>query len=158
MRSTIRYAMAFLGITAVTLGPVSARDDGYNLPVVYLGKMGHPARTENVITQTNLGYMYETGVGTPQNYQLAATWYHRAAQQGFARAQYFLGMLYDKGKGVPLDYVEAHKWLILAAARATTGDRDYFVRIRNAIGSKLSTLERYEAQRRASEWVAMLER
>lgn len=108
--------------------------------------------------QTRLGYMYETGRGVPQDYERAAAWYYRAAQQGNVRAQHLLGMLYDKGQGVAIDHVEAHKWLNLAASRANGGDRDYFVRIRNAVASKLTRDHIYEAQRRAREWRAMRER
>jgi TPR repeat protein len=102
--------------------------------------------------QAVLGYMYETGRGVPQDYHLAAFWYRLAAEQGNVRAQHLLGLLYDRGQGVPLDYVEAHKWLNLAAARAHSGDRDYFVRIRNAVASKLTRGQIYEAQRRARVW------
>jgi TPR repeat protein len=63
-----------------------------------------------------------------------------------------LGLLYDRGQGVPLDYVEAHKWLNLAAARAGRDDRDYYVRMRNAVASKLTRAQIYEAQRRARDW------
>jgi hypothetical protein len=96
--------------------------------------------------------MYETGRGVPQDYHLAAFWYRQAAEQGNVRAQHLLGLLYDRGQGVPLDYVEAHKWLNLAAARASSGDRDYFVRIRNAVASKLTRFQIYDAQRRARVW------
>jgi TPR repeat protein len=106
----------------------------------------------NARYQTALGYMYETGQNFPQDYYLAALWYRRAAEKGDVRAQHLLGLLYDRGQGVPLNYVEAHKWLNLAAARAASGDRDYFVRIRNAVASKLTRAEIYEAQRRAREW------
>ena len=102
--------------------------------------------------QAILGYMYEIGRGVPQDYRLAAFWYRQAAERGNVRAQHLLGLLYDRGQGVPLDYVEAHKWLNLAAARAASGDRDYFVRIRNAVASKLSRDQTYEAQRRARVW------
>jgi uncharacterized protein len=107
---------------------------------------------------TYLGYMYETGNGVPQDYHLAAKWYRVAAEQGEIRAQHLLGLLYDRGQGVPLDYVEAHKWLNLAAARADLRDRDYFLRIRNAVASKLTRNQLYDAQRRAREWVWVRER
>ena len=96
--------------------------------------------------------MYETGRNFPQDYQLAAYWYRCAADQGNVHAQYLLGLLYDRGQGVPLNYVEAHKWLNLAAARAGSGDRDYFVRIRNAVASKLTRAQIYESQQRSREW------
>jgi TPR repeat protein len=102
--------------------------------------------------QTYLGYMYETGRGVPQDYHLAAYWYRLAAEQGDIRAQHLLGLLYDRGQGVPLDYVEAHKWLNLSAARAGRADRDYYVRMRNAVASKLTRAQIYEAQRRARDW------
>jgi TPR repeat protein len=102
--------------------------------------------------QTYLGYMYETGRGVPQDYHLAAYWYRCAAEQGFAPAQHLLGLLYDRGQGVPLDYVEAHKWLNLAAARAPANNRDDYVRLRNAVASKLTRAQIYDAQRRARDW------
>jgi hypothetical protein len=102
--------------------------------------------------QTYLGYMYETGRGVPQDYHLAAKWYRLAAEQGDVHAQHLLGLLYDRGQGVPLDYVEAHKWLNLSAASAAGVDRDYFVRMRNAVASKLTRDQIYEAQRRARDW------
>jgi TPR repeat protein len=120
-----------------------------NVPVVTVVRL---AERGNAKYQTYLGYMYETGRNFPQDYQLAALWYRRAADQGNVHAQYLLGLLYDRGQGVPLNYVEAHKWLNLAAARAGSGDRDYFVRIRNAIASKLTRAQIYESQRRSREW------
>jgi TPR repeat protein len=128
------------------------RADDIPITVVQLAEHG------NARSQTALGYMYETGQNFPQDYYLAALWYRRAAEQGDVRAQHLLGLLYDRGQGVPLNYVEAHKWLNLAAARAARGDRDYFVRIRNAVASKLTRAEIYEAQRRAREWTLGLAR
>ena len=63
----------------------------------------------------NLGVMYHTGQGVPQDYALAIKWYRLAADQGNAGAQYNLGVMYDKGRGVPQDYVQAVKWYRLAA-------------------------------------------
>jgi TPR repeat protein len=68
--------------------------------------------------QAYLGFMYETGLGVPQNYTDAAMWYRRAAEQGDSLAQYSLGLPYDRGFGVPRDIVEAGKWLNLATAGA----------------------------------------
>jgi hypothetical protein len=116
------------------------------------------AEQGNSTYQTNLGYMYETGQGVPQDYRLAAIWYHRAAEQGNVRGQHLLGLLYDRGQGVTLDHVEAHKWLNLAASRAGRNDGDYFIRIRNAVASKLTHDQIYEAQRRAREWRPRRER
>jgi TPR repeat protein len=126
-----------------------------DVPVVTVLRL---AERGDAKSQTHLGYMYETGRNFPQDYHLAALWYRRAAEQGDVRAQHLLGLLYDRGQGVPLNYVEAHKWLNLAAARAARADRDYFVRIRNAVASKLTRAQIYESQRRASEWTLGLQR
>jgi hypothetical protein len=125
-----------------------------NLSVATIGRF---AERGSALYQTYLGYMYETGQGVPQDYHLAAYWYRLAAEQGHVRAQHLLGLLYDRGQGVPLNYVEAHKWLNLAAARAAAGDRDYYVRIRNAVASKLTRAQIYDAQRRARDWTLALE-
>ena len=45
-----------------------------------LAKQGH-ARA-----QTNLGWMYDKGLGVPQNYETAVKWYTLAAEQGYAPA------------------------------------------------------------------------
>jgi hypothetical protein len=53
--------------------------------------------------QTNVGEIYERGLGTDPNYEAAAIWYRKAADQGYSRALFNLGTLYEQGKGVPQD-------------------------------------------------------
>jgi len=57
--------------------------------------------------QTNVGEIYERGLGTEPNYEAAAIWYRKAADQGYSRALFNLGTLYEQGKGVPQDKLEA---------------------------------------------------
>ena len=59
--------------------------------------------------------MYLHGQGVRQDYAQAVKWYRKAAEQGFAEAQYNLGVRYDQGQGVPQDYAEAVKWYRKAA-------------------------------------------
>jgi hypothetical protein len=113
---------------------------------------GPLAEAGDARAQAILGYMYAAGRGVPQNYIEAAGWYRRAGEQGHATAQYMLGLMYDKGQGVPQDYVEAYKWLDLAVGRASGRMRDDWVRIRDAVASKLSLMQVTEGQRRALEW------
>jgi TPR repeat protein len=156
MRMVASVMLGAAGVVLVTLvvagapqaAPARDRTNVATTEVERLAKRG------SSYYQTSLGTMYETGRGVPQDYRLAAQWYYRAAEQGNVRAQHLLGMLYDKGQGVTLDHVEAHKWLNLAASRASSADRDYFTRIRNAVASKLTRDQIYEAQRRAREWQA----
>ncbi len=65
--------------------------------------------------QYELGFMYDRGLGVPQDYKEAASWYRKAAEQGNAQAQFFLGQMYDTGKGVPQGYEEAASWYRKAA-------------------------------------------
>lgn len=50
-----------------------------------------------------------------KNYEEAVKWYHKAAEQGNADAQYTLGLCYAKGQVVEQDYPKAVKWYRKAA-------------------------------------------
>ncbi len=108
--------------------------------------------------QSYVGYMYATGRGFPQNYNVAAYWYFRAANQGESTAQYMLGLLYDKGDGVQQDYIKAHMWLDLAAAHAPPKSRDFCVRLRDAVATKMTRGEIGVARQLALQWVPVRER
>ena len=51
--------------------------------------------------------MVGLGVSHSQDYPQAAKWYERAAEQGFAAAQFMMGFLYEHGKGVRRVYARA---------------------------------------------------
>lgn len=116
------------------------------------------AERGNARAQAILGFMYEYGRGLPQDFILAAKWYSRAAEQGEPHGQHFLGLLFDKGRGVPEDAVESYKWLNLAAARAGPRERDHYIRMRDAIASKMDRYQIAEGQRRARAWRPVRER
>ena len=65
--------------------------------------------------QYNLGVMYGTGQGVPEDDRQAAYWYRQAAEQGDADAQNNLGFMYDHGEGVPEDDRQAVYWYRQAA-------------------------------------------
>ncbi len=69
----------------------------------------------HVEAQLNLGFMYNQGLGVPQDNIEAAKWYRQTAEQGLAEAQAELGTLYFHGLGVPQDFFEAEKWSRKAA-------------------------------------------
>jgi len=109
----------------------------------------------NARAQALLGFMYENGFGVPQAYYTAADLYRRSAVQGNPDAQCRLGLLYDKGHGVPQNVILAYKWLNLAAAGATKREREYYLRLRNAVASKMSSDQIIEGQHLASIWTPM---
>jgi len=102
--------------------------------------------------QALLGFMFEHGFGAPQVYDSAAGFYGQAAMRGNPFGQAMFGLMYDKGHGVPQDFVLAYKWLNLAAGRARKGERDYFLRLRDAVASKMSPAQIAEGQRLAMAW------
>ena len=106
----------------------------------------------NANAQAFLGFMYQNGYGAPQAYDAAADLYFQAASSGNPFAQSMLGLMYDKGHGVPQDFILAYKWLNLAAARASKREREYFVRLRNAVASKMSADQIVVGQRLALLW------
>ena len=106
----------------------------------------------NARAQAFLGFMYENGYGAPQAYTAAADFYVQAAISGNPFGQAMLGLMYDKGHGVPQDFVLAYKWLNLAASRAPRHDRDYFLRLRNAVASKMSPAQIAQGQYLALCW------
>ncbi len=59
--------------------------------------------------QTYVGEIYEKKQNKA-DYQQAAQWYRKAAEQGFSRAQISLGNLYERGLGVPQDSVASMNW------------------------------------------------
>src|SRR6202158_2869482 len=61
------------------------------------------------VAQTNVGEIYEKGLGTAPDYANAALWYQKAADQGYARALINLGFLYEQGLGVTKDQANALK-------------------------------------------------
>ena len=59
--------------------------------------------------------MYSEGIGTTKNAKEAARWVRKAAQQGFAEAQYVMGLMYAHGEGVTSNASLAYAYLSLAS-------------------------------------------
>ena len=65
--------------------------------------------------QRNLAHLYRMGLGVPQDFVRAASWYRLAADSGLARAQANLATMYLRGQGVAEDPREAAYWFTAAA-------------------------------------------
>ncbi|MDX2464407.1 MAG: tetratricopeptide repeat-containing serine protease family protein [Porticoccus sp.] len=98
--------------------------------------------------QYSVGRAYYDGEGVPKDAVKAVEWWTKAAEQGDAHAQHVVGWAYKYGKGVPEDMVLAYAWTNLASV---DGDKKVFQQ-RDAIESKLSVVEKSEAQRLSSGW------
>jgi hypothetical protein len=64
---------------------------------------------------------FNNGQGVAKDPVEAAKWYHKAAEQGHASAQYNLGWCFMYGQGVAKDPVEAVKWYRKAADQGNVG-------------------------------------
>jgi TPR repeat protein len=109
----------------------------------------------NAFAQTNLGFMYSSGRGVPQDLGEAAKWFRLAADQGNATAQSTLGSMYFGGESVPQDYVQAYMWVDLAASRfppSATDDRHEATQHRDIVASRMTPDQLTEAQRLVREW------
>ena len=53
----------------------------------------------------------------PQDYLQARDWFQKAADLGFAPAQYNLAIMYRDGQGIAQDYTQAHDWFQKAAVQ-----------------------------------------
>jgi TPR repeat protein len=153
----ILLTAAALGLGATTLAygdqlaaGIAAHSRGDHVTAVRL--LAPLAARGSARAQALLGFMYATGEGVPQDYDAAAYWYRQSAERGDPTAQSLLGLVYDKGQGVPLDEVAAYKWLNLAAAGASKREREYYVHLRDAVASKMTSGQIAEGQRRALEW------
>jgi hypothetical protein len=65
------------------------------------------AQAGDVEAQTNVGEIYERGLGDAPNYEAALIWYQKAADQRYSRALFNLGTLYEQGLGVEADKLKA---------------------------------------------------
>jgi uncharacterized protein len=73
--------------------------------------------------QTQVGELYERGIGSVPDYATAAQWYQRAAEQGDTRAIVNLGSLYERGLGVPRDPEQAARLFRRASGVASAPTR-----------------------------------
>jgi uncharacterized protein len=128
----------------------NGRGYGYNVASVRTAKLSASHRSARA--DALLGFRYEHGLGVPQSFDVAVDLYVRAAEQGDPTGQYLLGLTYDKGHGVWQDDVLAHKWLNLAAARAPARNREQYLRLRDAVASKMTPGQIYAAQKLAVQW------
>lgn len=85
-----------------------------------------PAASGDPRAQNNLGYLYEHGLGVPQNLAEARQWYSRAADSGLPEARYNLATLYHHGRGVSRSY-EVALPLYTAAAQAGYPEAEYML-------------------------------
>jgi len=86
----------------------------FNLGVMYANGDGDP-NNESLGTALGFGWWYVRGNGVVKDEAEAVKWYRKAAEQGYAKAQFNLGFMYANGNGVVKDEAEAVRWFRKAA-------------------------------------------
>ena len=93
------------------------------------------------VAQLDIGIMYFSGNGLPQNRDEAAKWFYASAQQGQFGAQTDIGIAYATGTGVKRDLVQAYMWFSVSAAQAAALGRNASTDYRDHVASELSAEE-----------------
>ncbi|MEG1390961.1 MAG: tetratricopeptide repeat protein [Angelakisella sp.] len=84
-----------------------------------------------------IGKMYSQGLGMEQDYELAAQWFKKSAEQKYKFAEYSLGGLYHRGQGVELSYEKAFELYLRSANQGFPyADFEVAKMFRDAIGTK----------------------
>src|SRR5260370_148205 len=73
-----------------------------------LSELRNRAVSGDPVAELNVGLAYYNGSdGAQQNFQEAAVWLRKAADQNNCGAQFLLGRMYMVGEGVPVNYTES---------------------------------------------------
>jgi len=116
--------LALLAITAslLLLFPPHGRPQAPQVGQVGIDpKLLAAANAGEVDSQLRVASAYAKGNGVSQDYNQAASWLKKAADEGWTRADYILGIYYHRGLGVPQDDSQAVLWYRKAADH---GDAD----------------------------------
>lgn len=113
-------AQTGLGVMYYTGEAVSKNLSGQileNDPEMAAGWFFRAAEQGYADAQFNLGLLYASGEGVPQDMEQAAELFRKAAEQGHVDAQNNMGALYFTGEGVERNEKKAIEWFEKAAAQ-----------------------------------------
>jgi TPR repeat protein len=114
MKSQLQLSIAACILIAFPLMSTAsaAQDASAGLDPALLAK----ANAGDAAAEYQVAIQYQKGDVVPRDFVQAAGWYRKAADQGYALAQYKLGLLYQqKESGIMKDDVQAATWLRKAA-------------------------------------------
>ena len=80
------------------------------------------AEDRSCTTQFELGQLFSREEEA-RDYDQAANWFLRSAQQGYRKAQFKIGVMYARGVGVKRDDIEAYAWLKIASLQGSAKAR-----------------------------------
>ena len=77
-----------------------------------------------------MGNIYVSGQGVKQDDVKALKWFRKAAEQGFAPAQFNLGVMYYNGRGVQVNKSLAKEWLGKACDNGEQKGCEYYGKLK----------------------------
>ena len=95
---------------AIYLGMLYLKGDGVSADPAAADWIEKAAHSDHAASQFQLGVMYCTGQGVPQDLPKAIAWYELAAQLGYPLAQYNLAVMLAKGQGCKVSLEKAFSW------------------------------------------------
>jgi len=98
----------------VKLASILANGSGVPQDDAQAFQLCRTAAKEYPPAQYCVGYLYQQGLGVPQDYAEAAKWYEKSAAGRHSPAYLALGQMYWKGQGVKTDLVAAYLWFLQA--------------------------------------------
>ena len=121
-----RWRKAFVIVTLICSQPLLAsdREERLNAGLAALKREHYATALRSWLplaeagdpeAQANVGYMYEEGLGVTQQFDVAVSWYEKAAASGSMQANHNLGMIYAEGRGTSQSWVRALRYFEEAA-------------------------------------------
>ncbi len=119
LQCTVWLGFAAVGSASAATSMCSVLASAQQYDLAYKVCLKESKEQNSAKSQSWLGYMYENGLGTKQNFILGRAWYLKSAHQGYAISQAWMGYINLVGQGVKIDYGKASRWFKKAA------DQDY---------------------------------
>jgi len=120
INTTLKYTL-FVALFATFLTSSYTIASTLNVSASVLKFQTKMAERGSVESQYNLGFMYETGSGTEQNFDKAIHWYKKASKKRYQPATNRITYLKLKSTGMKHEYV---RWLINLKTSAQENDKD----------------------------------
>lgn len=99
-----------------------------------------------------VGVLYLYGIGKRPDYVTAAKWFRRAADLGYAPAQFRLAVLYRDGKGVPKSLERTYFWLTLALRQGAEKMKPKTENLRKTVGQRLTPQQISSIRKKVRDW------
>jgi TPR repeat protein len=109
------------------------------------------AAAKDPVAQTALASCYDLGMHVKPDGKESIRWITKAANQGYAPAEYELGRIYLYGRGIPIDYAQALLWERKAAEQGDSrAQRDMAFMYERGFGVAADPAQAAEWNRKAA--------